>query len=115
MSRPLKWVVRPRCLIKNSSGCEFMSDPPQKQRGVPILGISLALLNLLLWFCVPAIRGFVDETTGRWANADNPRVMNGVQELLVFSHKALRLTAKRTGRSVNAVRQKREVVRRSAL
>jgi len=51
---------------------------------VQILGISLALFNVLLWFCVPAIRAFVDETTGRWANPDNPRIMNGVQELLVY-------------------------------
>jgi hypothetical protein len=51
---------------------------------VRILGISLALVNLLLWFSVPAIRAFVDETTGRWANADNPLIGMGVQELLVY-------------------------------
>jgi hypothetical protein len=51
---------------------------------VRILGIALALLNLLLWFCVPAIRAFIDEMTHRWANADNPRIMTGVQELLVY-------------------------------
>jgi hypothetical protein len=51
---------------------------------VRILGISLALVNLLLWFCVPAIRAFVDETTSRWSNTDNPRIGMGVQELLVY-------------------------------
>ena len=61
-----------------------MSDIAQKRRGVRILGISLALLNLLLWFCVPAIRAFVDETTGWWANANNPQIITGDQELLVY-------------------------------
>jgi hypothetical protein len=52
---------------------------------VRIFGISLALVNLLLWFCVPAIRAFVDETTGRWATAPHkPQIVTGVQELLVY-------------------------------
>ena len=49
-----------------------------------ILGISLATLNLVFWCFVPAIRGFVDETTGRWANANNPKITNGMQELMVY-------------------------------
>ena len=49
-----------------------------------ILGISLALLNLFLWFCVPTIRAFVDQTTGRWSDSCNPNIMTGVQELLVY-------------------------------
>ncbi len=49
-----------------------------------ILGIALALLNLLLWYCVPAIRAFVDERTGRWADPNNPMILNGVQELFVY-------------------------------
>lgn len=53
-------------------------------RGFRVLGISLAVLNLLLWYCTPAIRAFVDDWTGRWANADNPRIVTGVQELLVY-------------------------------
>jgi hypothetical protein len=49
-----------------------------------ILAISFALLNLLLWYSVPAIRSFVDAQTGRWANPNNPSIMTGVQELLVY-------------------------------
>ncbi len=49
-----------------------------------ILGILLASLNLTIYFSVPAIRHFVDQTTGRWADANNPRIMIGVQELLVY-------------------------------
>ena len=61
-----------------------MFDVSRKGRAVRTLGISLALLNLLLWFCVPTIRSFVDEITGRWANANNPQILTGVQELLVY-------------------------------
>jgi hypothetical protein len=61
-----------------------MSNVARAGRGLRILGISLALLNLLLWFCVPAIRAFVDETTGRRVNPRNLIIMTGVQELLVY-------------------------------
>jgi len=37
-----------------------------------------------LWFWVPAIRAFIDQRTGRWADPNNPIILNGVQELLVY-------------------------------
>lgn len=52
--------------------------------GVRSLGIALAVLNLILWFSVPALRALVDGMTGRWADPDNPRIVTGVQELLVY-------------------------------
>ena len=61
-----------------------MATVARNGRGVQILGVSLALLNLALWFCVPAIRAYIDEMTGRWSNAHNPLIVSGVQELLVY-------------------------------
>ncbi len=61
-----------------------MATVARNGRGVQILGVSLALLNLVLWFCIPAIRAYIDETTGRWSNAHNPLILSGVQELLVY-------------------------------
>lgn len=49
-----------------------------------LLGITLAILNVVLWFAVPSIRAFVDQTTGRWSNPNNPQIITGVQELLVY-------------------------------
>jgi hypothetical protein len=63
---------------------DLMSAGAPSLRAAQILGITLALTNLLLWFCVPAIRAFVDERTGRWADPNNPMILIGVQELLVY-------------------------------
>src|SRR5438067_784565 len=52
--------------------------------GIRILGIGLALANAILWFCVPALRAAVDTLMGRPQGLDNPRILNGVQELLVY-------------------------------
>ena len=67
---------------QNSSSS--VSGVQRSGRGLQILAISLALLNLLLWFGVPTIRAFVDDATGRSANPHNPRIGFGVQELLVY-------------------------------
>jgi hypothetical protein len=56
----------------------------RKTRGLRILGISLALLNVALWLSVPAIGGFIDRETGRRTNPTNPMLMRGVQELFVY-------------------------------
>jgi hypothetical protein len=65
-----------------------MSSLARENRGVQILGISLACFNLALWFGVLPIRAFVDITTGRHADPlnpqSNPRIGFGVPELLVY-------------------------------
>jgi hypothetical protein len=48
------------------------------------LGISLAILNGILWLSVPTLCAFVDGITGRRLNPDNPRIIGGLQELLVY-------------------------------
>lgn len=49
-----------------------------------ILGVALALLNLTMWFCTPALRDAVDSMSGRLEAPGRPYIMNGVQELLVY-------------------------------
>jgi hypothetical protein len=49
-----------------------------------ILGISLAVTNLVLFFSLPALCAFVDHLTGRRMNPGNPHIGYGVQELLVY-------------------------------
>ena len=61
-----------------------MSAGVPRLRATQILGITFALTNFLLWFSVPAIRAFIDETTGTWADPNNPMILNGVQELFVY-------------------------------
>lgn len=51
---------------------------------VKALGVGLALFNILLWFAVPAIRTAADAAFGRVIERNNPMIINGVQELLVY-------------------------------
>ena len=67
---------------------DLMSAGAPRLRATQILGITFALTNLLLWFSVPAIRAFVDERTGRWADPNNPMILNGVQELFLYGSPA---------------------------
>src|SRR5262249_13568276 len=53
-------------------------------RGVRALGIALALLNVLLWFAVPAIRAAVDALAARQQFPNSPVILYGVQRLLVY-------------------------------
>jgi hypothetical protein len=62
-----------------------MSPAARANRGIKVLGVSLALLNGVLWFCTPVIRSAVVEA--RAANLPTqyrPQIVNGVQELLVY-------------------------------
>jgi hypothetical protein len=52
--------------------------------GLKILGVILAIVNGVLWFCVPAIRSWLNALTGNRQLGDNPHFTNGVQELLVY-------------------------------
>jgi hypothetical protein len=61
-----------------------MSAVTREGRRLQILGISLALLNAVLWFCTPAICAYVDEITGRRTDPRNPLFISGVQELFVY-------------------------------
>ena len=73
-----------------------MSGVAHKGFGLRILGVSLASLNLLLWLFVPAVRAFIDETTGRWANPRNPQIVTAVQEQLQVVVSVLPLTTFRS-------------------
>jgi hypothetical protein len=50
-------------------------------RRLKVLGIALASLNIILWYCVPAIRAYL---TGRPSGPGKPYFINGVQELFVY-------------------------------
>lgn len=53
-------------------------------RGLKLLGITLAILNVSLWFAVPTLRWFADALLGRPPAFGNPTITFGVQELLVY-------------------------------
>jgi hypothetical protein len=62
-----------------------MSAAARANRWVKVLGVTLALLNGVLWFCTPAIRGAVVEARAADLPArDRPTIINGAQELLVY-------------------------------
>jgi hypothetical protein len=61
-----------------------VSATARTNRGIKILGVSLALLNLALWYSVPTMRGAADTLLGRPQGLGNPQILNGVQELFVY-------------------------------
>jgi hypothetical protein len=56
----------------------------RKSRGLIILGLTLALTNLALWFGVIGLRNGYDSLLGRRDDPCRPGVFSGVQELLVY-------------------------------
>jgi hypothetical protein len=62
-----------------------MSTGERAYRGVVVLGVTLAVVNVILWFLTPALReAVVDARAGGLPTRDWPQIMTGVQELLVY-------------------------------
>jgi hypothetical protein len=51
---------------------------------VTILGVAFCIVNLSLWYAVPAIRDAVDAADGRLDAMGRPTIIYGAQELLVY-------------------------------
>lgn len=70
--------------VRGDRGGKPMFAVAHRPRQVKALGIAFALLNVVLWYSVPAIRATIDSLWNRHHASDNPMILNGVQELFVY-------------------------------
>jgi hypothetical protein len=66
-------------------GSEQVGVAVRSSQRLKVLALALAIANISLWFAVPWLRDYFDAMMGRLASPNRPMILNGVEELLVYS------------------------------